>query len=240
MNLKFELNKKYLFYIALVKEADIVGWTEMQDELWDEYKKGYQLMQGYLNRAFSSSDVKAYLKESVDDMNKLVQEGMERPEFNKLLANAKEYKKWLENEWRKNKDRVTDELKDILKIELPKDEIKVLVVGDKMKVGQHIRKGVIAWGHPEDWPNYSLVYLAHEYLHNILGKTDLEHAVIELATDNELRIKLNEGGEYFYVDGKLVVHKSLLELEKKLLSDWKKYLSTEDENVFDFIKKHSD
>jgi hypothetical protein len=241
MNLKFEINEKYLFYEALFKGAKLDGRTDLQNELWDKYRKGYQLLQSYFNfnKVFISPNPDTYLQQSIEDMDKLIVEGMCTPLFKNLLKDTKEYKIWLEQEWDKNKEIVTKELRDILKIELPKNPVTVMVISNKMKGGQHIDTGVIMWGHSEDWPSYSLVYLAHEYLHDILAKSELEHAVIELATDNELRIRLNGTGDYFYINGKLVGHEFLFELEKKLLPNWKKYLTSKDKNIFEFIKEHA-
>jgi len=92
----------------------------------------------------------------------------------------------------------------------------------------------IVWGHPEEWPNYSTVYLCHEIMHILtnLDPSDITHAVIELMTDNELRIRLNNKGKYFQYPG----HKHLRKLEKNILPEWKKYLKKPEKNIFNFIK----
>ena len=237
MNLKFVINEKYLFYTALIDGVEVEGWEELQNTFWDKYRSGYQFLQGYLNKAFVFDEPFLYLSKSMEDAQKLVDEGMHTPLFNELLILTTEYKKWLEKNWNTNKDKVKMELKDILGIELPQTETNVLVVSNKMKGGQHIDSGVIMWGHSEDWPNYSLVYLAHEYLHDIFEPGELEHAVIELIADNELRVRLNKGGDYFVCDGNNVGHVYLKNIENSILADWHSYLKDKNRDIFDFVRK---
>lgn len=52
------------------------------------------------------------------------------------------------------------------------------------------------WGGLEMWPNYTTIYVWHEIFHSILPgqglkTTDLDHALIQLITDNELNARLN-------------------------------------------------
>ncbi len=93
----------------------------------------------------------------------------------------------------------------------------------------------ICWAHEEEWPNYNIVYLWHEILHiltyNFSGNETILHALIELAVDNELRIQLNKGGDYFIEDGKFIKHKSLRALEEKILPHWQKYLKNKKQNL---------
>lgn len=238
MNLQFELNNYFLFYEALTRSVKLEGWVDVQNQLWEKYKRGYQLLQGNLAKAFLHQNPSNYLKESLVEIEPLLEEGMGHPLFKQLVNETEHYKTWLENEWNTNKEKIISELKDILRINLPSDTVKVLVVNNKMKGGLHLDKGLIMWGHSEDWPNYSLVYLAHEFLHDVFGKSDIEHAVIELTTDNELRLRLNNQGDYFYINGKPVGHPELLDLEKKLYPDWMKYLTSKDCNIYQFIQNN--
>jgi hypothetical protein len=134
------------------------------------------------------------LAKAVKELDMLIKEGIESPLFAELLQNAENYKNWLEHEWATNKDKINKELTNIMKVDLPKETFTVYVMGDLVHVGKYLRNHNITWGHKEDWKNYSLVYLIHESLHELFSHSDLDHAVIELATDNELRIRLNGGG----------------------------------------------
>lgn len=237
MKLTFEVDTNYLFYSSLIKGVEIAGWVNLQNELWDKYKNAYQFLQKNYVEYFIKPTTITLDKNLHQEISELVTAGKSSEIFKKLTEDTISYKEWLENNWINNKDRVIDHLNDILRIDLNSLKIKVLVVGNKTHVGRHISNGVIAWGHPEDWQNYSLVYLMHESLHDIFGKRELEHAVIELITDNELRLRLNGSGEYFYENNKLVGHDHLLSLEKDILTAWKAYLADYSVNIFDFIKK---
>lgn len=239
MNLEFEVNTKYLFYLALKQDADMEGWIELKDRFWAEHKEGYSFLIGEFNKEIISDHPFATVNETIKDMNRLIEEGVKSPLFKKLLEETENYRLWLLAEWKINRDRVCKELKDILKIDLPEDTVRVLVGSNKMKCGQHVSKHVIEWGHSEEWPSYSMVYLSHEYLHDILGESNLEHALIELTADQELRIRLNNGGDYFTCDGKPVGHPYLKNLVEKILPRWRGYLkqSAGGGNIFDLISE---
>jgi len=50
-----------------------------------------------------------------------------------------------------------------------------------------------------------------------IGGKRTSHGIIELITDNELRIRLNKKGRYFNEKGQDVGHPYLREIEKKIL-----------------------
>ena len=70
----------------------------------------------------------------------------------------------------------------------------------------------------------------------MFSRSDLDHALIELISDNELRIRLNGGGEYFKCNGIETGHDFLLDLEKGILDDWKKYLRDPNLDIFQLRK----
>jgi len=76
------------------------------------------------------------------------------------------------------------------------------------------------------WNNYTIVYMIHEICHSLFGKTNVEHAIIEFITDNELRFLFNKDHKYFMYNDKLVGHDYLYDLEKEMLPYWKKYLKS--------------
>lgn len=236
MELKFVISKKGLFITALLKSAEVEGWVDLQNKLWDKYRLGYQLLQGNVINIFENDTSTDVLGDATEEVKLLIDEGMKTPEFSALLRNAEEYKTWLENEWHANKEKITKELNDILRTDLPKDVFTVYVMGNLMHIGRHLGDNKIVWGHKEDWPNYSLVYLAHEYLHGMFSHSDLDHAIIELVADNELRIRLNGDGEYFTCNGEDVGHDYLREIEKKIYPSWQKYLLDKTSNIDDFVK----
>jgi hypothetical protein len=239
MEFKFVISKPALFVTALIKGAKIDNWVDLQNELWDKYKQGYQLLQGNAVSIFATEASEEVLEKATVEVKLLMREGLESAKFQILLQNAEEYKVWLEEEWLKNKEKVEKELKDILRVKLPEDTFTVYVMGDLLSIGRHLGKQKFAWGHKEDWPNYSLVYLAHEYLHSVFSSSNIEHAVIELITDNELRIRLSNGGEYFVCNGESVGHDYLRDIEENLLPKWKEYLLDKDRDIYSFIDSNS-
>lgn len=70
------------------------------------------------------------------------------------------------------------------------------------------------------------------------NKSKNSHAIIELATDNELRIRLNKKGKYFK-EGKFDIgHDHLRKLEQKILPHWKDYLENKGKkNIFELEKE---
>jgi hypothetical protein len=238
MNFRFKLNPHLLFYFALMKGRKGKSqkeWTACQNRLWDEYQKGYKLLQGRTEMAFVG-DYSCWFSEADKEMKSLIEIGMECQEFKSLLADTEEYMKWIEDKWEKGKEQVETELKSILRMELSSEEATVFVVDSSVGVGQYFGNRNIVWGHTEDWQNYSLVYLAHEYLHTFIPNGNVSHAVIELTTDNELRIRLNKEGEYFDID----TRDWLLGLEKKILPAWNVYLESGDNDILEFIREQTE
>jgi hypothetical protein len=237
MNFNFVISRQSLFVTALLQTPKIDKWIDLQNELWDKYRLGYQLLQGNVINIFESEDSKDLLEQAAKEVQLLIEDGMKTPQFVILLKNAEEYKLWLQNEWETNKKRVVKDLTDILRIELPKDVFTVVVMGNLMHIGRHIGNKKILWGHKEDWPNYSIVYLTHELLHSIFKNTDIEHSIIELCADNELRIRLNGEGAYFICDNEKIGHSYLQDIEKQMLTDWKIYLKDKSKNIYHFLEE---
>lgn len=113
--------------------------------------------------------------------------------------------------------------------------MRVFLTHPSLRNGLTVDDTTIAWGHSEDFENYSTVYLAHELLHIATAHdpSDVTHAIIELATDNETRIRLNGKGEYFEHPG----HSYLVEIEKFLSPFWKAYLESGRKDFSDFIEE---
>lgn len=238
MGLTFSINKPFLLVSAIFKKTSgVENLTPLKNRLWEEHKTGYQFLKDPdIFGIFSGNDFNKSLTVITTDVVALVESGLASKELDNVLAETEEYKTWLEKEWDQNKARIEQELKSILKIDLPSGDFEVLVVHPKIGLGRSLGKNRLAWGHSEDWPNYSLVYLAHEMFHSVLGSSPLAHAVIELATDNELRIRINGSGDYLYISEKPVGHDFLLELEKYLLPSWQEFLKGS-ESVTEYLKR---
>lgn len=134
----------------------------------------------------------------------------------------------------KQKKSIIKILEDVMKIKL-NGKFTMLSGSDKLFCGNNLskyKKNTFVYGHKEEWNNYNMTYISHEILHSLFGSTDVEHCIIELITDNELRIRLNGNGEYFEITG----HSHLRNMELKMFSYWQEYLKNND-NIYKFRDK---
>ena len=241
MNFKFKVEKNLLTASLLFSRKDpknekLIG---LKNKMWNKHREAYDAFNGNYKWLFAG-DYKVKLKNIAEKTEALLTETEKLPLYKKFYKETLKYRDWLENEWSQKKLEVAKHLIDIVKVELPSKDFEVLVIHPAVGGGCYLGDGKIFWGHSEDWDNYSLVYLIHEALHGYLGDNELTHALIELIADNELRIRLNKGREYFKCDGEEVGHNYLRSLEQKLLPTWKTYLKQETDkgNIFDLIKKY--
>jgi len=234
MNLKFLVNKEYTFLHAFnqnQKEEPFKEWGNFTLAKWEKFPHECYLLAGFPEWPLLS---KIPLKTLAVKAEKLIKKWIEEPEPRKLIKETREYRNWLQKEWDKKGKKTLKELEKIIKFPLPRKTISVYITHPKLKNGMAISPEIIVWGHKEEWQNYSIVYLCHEILHTIFwgDNSKITHAIIELATDQELRIRLNKTGEYFDYVG----HKELLKIEKKLFPFWKKYLMNKKQNLRQFIE----
>ncbi|GIW67381.1 MAG: hypothetical protein KatS3mg096_249 [Candidatus Parcubacteria bacterium] len=236
LRLNFKVNPYYLLASYFDYYENIFWWDP---EKYDDFLKVKRfpkfLYQSFWLRENKRIFLKVNNKRSLKQLFNLLYKNsrelfnkiLESKEFKKFLKETEDYSQWLENEWNLKKDIVLKNLEDItgLKIIDKNLNVDVFVVKPPLKGGFVIpHKKIIVWGHSEDWSNYSIVYLCHELLHILTYKKykhpNLMHALIELATDNELRIRLN-GGKY----PPFVGHSYLENIKKKIYPIWKQYLN---------------
>ena len=209
--------------------------SDLKNKLWDKYTRAYRFLYG--NRGFINTKFINNLHDVIDEIKSLFKECIETDEFKQLYKETVEYMDKLEEEWKSKKDEILKTLYDISRVNVPKETFNIYVVHPrKIYGGRNMGNNNIAWGHWDEWPNYTMVYLMHEVYHSVLGKGDIPHSIIQLATDNELRIRLNKGGEYFKCKGNNVGHRRLREIEKKLLPDWGEFLKST-ETILEFEKR---
>lgn len=151
--------------------------------------------------------------------------------FGRLLRQAENYLKTCEKQWNTNYKITLTILKELTRFDFIKT-FTVFITHPGLKNGCYLGNDKIAWGHHEDWENYTTVYLWHEILHSYFSDTELDHAIISLLTDEELRIGLNRGHYPPFV-----THKELFPVMKKLLPLWREYLASKNKNILEFRKK---
>ncbi len=236
VDFKFEINKGQLIYSALLGKKHEKYFSAAIKNYSKDYASAYMLFEDP-RMVFLDDNYKTSISQASENLKDMFAAFEKTTEFKELLTKTEEYKIWLEKEWEQKKEEIQKHLQEILKVELPNTTSTVFVIERSIGGGSYLGNNIIYWGHTEDWSNYSLVYLCHEYLHTFLSNGDLEHAVIELATDNELRIRLNGKGEYFKADGEKVGHQHLLDLEKNIYRRWLAYLDNPEKNIFRFIEE---
>ncbi|OQX70906.1 hypothetical protein B6D52_03185 [Candidatus Parcubacteria bacterium 4484_255] len=255
LELKFKINKIYL-YAQIIKHAKFLGKQDkiLEIRLWEKSKIAYSIISGvYYNRiapktALESSTIKKFsknLSKNIKLTERILGKELNSKEFRKIYQETEDYKIKAEKQWRQNKKQALKHLRDITGLKLPNTALSVCLVHPALCDGRYWRNiNIITWGHSEDWQNYTTVYLCHEIMHfltkDYVGDKKILHALIELACDNELRIRLNQDGKYFKEGRFRVGHKSLQKIEKQILSQWRQYLQSREknkENFFTFFKK---
>ena len=238
MLFRFRVNPLYVFLHALnasQKEEPFSGWYNFANRIWQRSPGLFYFLSG-------QAEFSLYLEEGKTNLvsrkaDRFLRSASSTPEFRRLVTETDQYRLFVENQVGRNKTRVHEILGDLLGFGLPNKTITVYVTHPKLKNGIAIDNKTIVWGHPERYSNYSTVFIFHEVMH-IITRNDPRpemHAAIELLTDNELRIRLNEGGKYFEHPG----HAHLAQLEREMLPSWKRYLKLRRKNFFRFVKIHA-
>lgn len=192
-------------------KEDIVAF---QNYAWGESERYYDFIAGRVRpeQFFATGGT---LKEIGGFLSKIEQSN----EFGKIRQQTEVYLAKVKAEWKKNYPQTSQAIQEITGLDLNKD-ITVNVTHPSLRNGAYLGNNIIGWGHTPEWNNYNTVYLWHEVLHSYLDYTDLSHTLIQLITDNELRIRLNQRESY----PPFVGHDNLFPLMARALPLWQSYL----------------
>lgn len=135
----------------------------------------------------------------------------------------------LEEEWSRNFKTTSDYITS-LGIKL-KDEFTVYVNHPIFLEGRYWGDGTIIWSYRDDFSNYNTIYIWHELLHAYFGKSQEEHALIELIADNEMRRILNNTQYPPFIG-----HKNLEELKYTINPKFQSFLLNKNTSVLSLIK----
>lgn len=200
----------------------------LQNKMWDKYRYEYMFLQFCLKNSYN-------IYSTIDHIIKVMDFIIDNPLFNNVLKDVKKFKKELLTEWSSKKDHILKIVKDITKIDIFQSMTYILyITSEKLNVGKNIskyyfKKNVFIYSHKNLCDNYNMSYIIHEALHSVFGSIEIEHAIIELISDNELRIRLNNMDNNYFEYG----HNYLRPILIKLLPYWKKYLQS-NENIYNF------
>jgi len=231
MDLTFEVHEDYLLAHTALSGPDRFSSPEYQEDII--------ALQRRAREAFPEGI--SYLPENALDMPlslgfpsaqaEAIRMLENTEEYRRVLGQTQEYQREVEAQWNSQLGRTLSIMRSLTGMAFD-DHFTVYVTHPSLKNGLYLGQKRIAWGHHEDFPNYSTVYLWHETLHDKLPKDERGHAVIELATNEELRVRLN-GGEY----PPFVGHPHLTPLKEKLLPSWKAYLASPNRNILEFYRR---
>lgn len=238
-NLQFKVNPLYVFLHAINMnqgEEPFGDWAKFTNAIWERNPEIFYFLAGAAEHVLyvkNTADYRKLFSRNLQTLSKI----QKSKEFKRLVKETEQYKKLLEKQWEKNKDKALTILQELSGLSLPNHMVTINLSHPALRNGMTIDDNNIAWGHKEEYLNYSIVYICHELLH-IMTKhdnSDVLHAAIELLADNELRIRLNKKGRYFEHEN----HWHLKEIEKKLYPAWKQYLKQDKKNILQFAKKHA-
>lgn len=233
MKLEFRVNPDYTFLHAInttQKNEPFIGWAKFTNNIWKQSPEVFYFFAGAPEYILYSSSIPSLARKT----HKILKKIRTSKQYKRLVKETRKYLVFVEKQWQKNENQALRILSEISGFTFPKTTITVFLTHPKLRNGSVVDDNAIVWGHSEDFKNYTTVYLCHELMHIFTrhDPSDITHAIIELITDNELRIRLNHKGKYFVYQG----HKHLKQLESKLLPEWKMYLAQKDKNIIRFIR----
>lgn len=226
-----ESNKYVMLNIFITKEID--SYIPLQNKLWNKYRYTYIFLQ-------KCYDENLNVMKTVKNITKMIKYVIKNKSFLKIIKDVKKYKNKILLEWNTKKNKIIKIIEDITKIKLNGKYIMIAAsekIYNGMNLSYFLNKNIFIYGHKDEWNNYNMCYIIHEILHSMFGHTDVEHSIIELIADNELRIQLNGCGKYFEINDSSnishVGHSHLREMEQKIYPHWIKYLKN-NKNIFEF------
>lgn len=237
--IQFKVNPLYVFLHAINMNQDeepFKGWGKFTNSIWEKNPDIFYFLAGAAEHILyvrNAAGHKALFRRYLQALATI----QKTQQYKRLVKETEQYRLRVQSQWNKNEKAALALLQELSGLPLPSHPVTINLSHPALRNGMAIDDNNIAWGHPEDYPNYSTVYLCHELLH-IMAKHDDSgalHAAIELLADNEIRIRLNGKGRYFEHEN----HWHLKALEKKMYPGWKRYLKQDKKNIIRFAGKYA-
>ena len=164
--------------------------------------------------------------------DKLVCEAKKTAQYPILLTQTKQRLAECRDQWRRNYETTFALMKGITGIPF-RHSFSIYIIHPGIPSGCNMTERRICWGGEEKKKNWTTVYLWHEILHSyLIDPTYLGHALIEIATDNELRHLINGRN-----DPEWGGHEECSEIKKLIASDWKAYIASPKKNIVEFYQE---
>ncbi|MBS2004164.1 MAG: hypothetical protein JST44_21845 [Cyanobacteria bacterium SZAS LIN-5] len=239
ITLSFQVDPAYLAYYTIrnceasrfvnVDDENNQKIVDFQNAAWFKDRQASQFIR------FGPSDVNVLASPSIVEIaqraEKLIQSVLDDATFAPLLAETSHSLELIRSQWERNCLKTHDMISEMTGFTL-KGDFRVFLTHQALKQGYYQSElKAMFCAYRNSWPNYNTVYIWHELLHHFIpGSADLEHAVIQLITDNELRIRLN-GGQYPPFEG----HPYLKPLMELIVPHWRNYLNSKNRKIEKFI-----
>jgi hypothetical protein len=238
IKLNFEIIPRYVAYHAVVNCAPrrfVSGAPDQkivsfQNAAWSEDRAAYEFLR------YGFSEINLLGSPSVGEIaqraERLLETMVRDATFAPLLSETTSSLELVKSEWESNCVKTHEMVSTMTGLEL-KGNFRIFLTHPALKQGHyHHELKAVCWAHRNTWPNYNTVYLWHELLHGFIPGANLEHAVIQLIADNEMRIRLN-GDSYPPFEG----HPYLTKMMEILLPYWRQYIDAKEKDICGFIAK---
>lgn len=225
LRLNFIVEEDYLITHTLLKMTangkNSQTAKDFQNYAWKVNKGRYIELKEYKGRKPD------YLKEALFKFkfDTYLTELKNSQEYRKLLKETQLYKDDCEDQWRRTVFQVQPFMERLTGFSFEKinDKVKIYITHPAVGNGSVWDRDSykITWGRWGNFQNYTTIYLWHEILHFYMESDEMSHAIIQLASDNELKKILNQI-DYPPFEG----HQSLNEIMRLIYEDWQAYLKS--------------
>lgn len=202
-----------------------------QNYAWYQSKNRYKLFTG---RTFTDFEPGVSFTKQISELKKVpkyLAKLKKSTHYRKILRKTIDFKHHCEEVWLNNYDKSSSIMQDLTGLKFNR-QLTVYITHPELGGGVYHHPNKIHWGHKDKWPSYTVIYLWHEIMHSYFRTRknhDIDHAIIELLTDCELRSRLN-GSKY----PPFIGHTELRSMEKALMPYWKKHLKSKSKNIMIF------
>ncbi len=243
-NVRFVIDQNYLLAYVLYNTPATIGFSskkfnhdiiELQDYAWEKSKESYLLLSGADKPAvWPGRPSSMVLNKAILGLPSYMDAIKKNQRFKKILKQTEVYMNFCRETWEKKSRLTSHAMSEITGLEFD-TTYTVYITHPSMKNGLYLGDNEIAYGHNEGFKNYSVIYIWHEILHSKLPRNDVGHALLELAVDEELRVRLNTG-RYPPFFG----HPELRTTKLKLMPYWRRYLVSKPRNIlklYDYVSR---
>lgn len=234
MRLQFKTNDYLLTWNLLYGDSFSQGVHNFKQKLYVTHKRQYKELEK--DKKEMLTDIKNFIPDD-DTIYNLV---FEKDLFAKLKVDTDKHKLELLQIWDKNKKRVNDILKEILKFSIKNDYSIIVLhpVMDSVLVCKDCTN--IGWGYRKDLkdPYMTLTNILYYIVKNEIGDfenkySDIIEAILELAIFNEFYVRLS--GKSTYLKGDT----SLTYLKRQIYPYWLMYLGCDEEDYTRYMMRDS-